>query len=93
MTTPALDVKTKSGVSFGKELREKEFLFGEGYLNLNHGKLNKNPGRFFTVTTSFSQKATLGERIASASTSSIGILHYSFMYPSKKLFHYSKNSG
>lgn len=34
----ALDVWTKDGVKFGKELREKEFMFQEGYLNLNHGE-------------------------------------------------------
>lgn len=34
----ALNVQTKDGVKFGKELREKEFLFQKGYLNLNHGK-------------------------------------------------------
>jgi hypothetical protein len=38
MTTSMLDLKTKSGVAFGKELREKEFLFGGEWLNLNHGK-------------------------------------------------------
>jgi hypothetical protein len=39
MTSPnALEVRTKDGVKFGKELREKEFLFQKGYLNLNHGK-------------------------------------------------------
>lgn len=32
-----LEVWTKDGVKFGKELREKEFLFDEGFLNLNHG--------------------------------------------------------
>lgn len=37
MSKSALDVWTKDGVKFGKELREKEFLFQEGYLNLNHG--------------------------------------------------------
>jgi hypothetical protein len=36
-TSTALEVKTKDGVKFGKELREKEFLFGNGFLNLNHG--------------------------------------------------------
>jgi len=36
-TSQSLQVKTKDGVKFGKELREKEFLFQEGYLNLNHG--------------------------------------------------------
>jgi hypothetical protein len=35
----ALEIKTKDGVKFGKELREKEFLFGNGFLNLNHGTL------------------------------------------------------
>lgn len=30
-------VTTKDGVKFGKELREKEFLFSKGHLNLNHG--------------------------------------------------------
>lgn len=34
----ALDRKTKDGVRFGKELREKEFMFAKGYLNLNHGE-------------------------------------------------------
>jgi hypothetical protein len=34
----ALDVWTKDGVKFGKELREKEFMFQKGYLNLNHGE-------------------------------------------------------
>lgn len=34
----ALDRKTKDGVMFGKELREKEFMFAKGYLNLNHGE-------------------------------------------------------
>jgi hypothetical protein len=38
MTTSMLDLKTKSGVAFGKELREKEFSFGREWLNLNHGK-------------------------------------------------------
>jgi hypothetical protein len=33
----ALEVKTKDGVRFGKELREKEFLFDGGYVPLNHG--------------------------------------------------------
>jgi len=33
----ALEVKTKDGVKFGKELREKEFCFKKGFLNLNHG--------------------------------------------------------
>jgi hypothetical protein len=44
MTSPiangtALEVWTKDGVKFGKELREKDFLFEKGYLNLNHGKI------------------------------------------------------
>jgi hypothetical protein len=39
MTSPTtLDVRTKDGAKFGKELREKEFLFEKGYLNLNHGE-------------------------------------------------------
>lgn len=37
--TTALPVRAKDGVKFGKELREKEFLFEKGYLNLNHGAL------------------------------------------------------
>jgi hypothetical protein len=36
--TAALQVRTKDGVRFGKELREKDFMFQKGYLNLNHGK-------------------------------------------------------
>lgn len=48
MTSPttystALDVRTKDGVKFGKELREKDFLFQEGYLNLNHGSFGTYP--------------------------------------------------
>ncbi|KAH3911731.1 hypothetical protein HBI56_139980 [Parastagonospora nodorum] len=39
----ALDVRTKDGVKFGKELREKEFLFQKGYLNLNHGSFGTYP--------------------------------------------------
>jgi hypothetical protein len=35
----ALKVTTKDGVKFGKELREKEFLFDKAYLPLNHGML------------------------------------------------------
>lgn len=42
MTQPqSLDVRTKDGVKFGKELREKEFLFDKGFVNLNHGKLGR----------------------------------------------------
>jgi hypothetical protein len=33
-----LPVRQKDGVKFGKELREKDFLFEKGYLNLNHGE-------------------------------------------------------
>lgn len=36
----ALPVRQKDGVKFGKGLREKEFLFAEGYLNLNHGEFS-----------------------------------------------------
>jgi hypothetical protein len=35
----ALEVRTQDGVKFGKELREKEFLFDKAYLPLNHGML------------------------------------------------------
>lgn len=37
-TKDVLDVRTKKGVKFGKELR-KEFLFDENFLNLNHGEI------------------------------------------------------
>lgn len=37
LNNAALEVKTKDGVKFGKELREKEFFFANGFLNLNHG--------------------------------------------------------
>jgi hypothetical protein len=48
MTSPtanasALEVRTKDGVKFGKELREKEFLFQKGFVNLNHGEYNCYP--------------------------------------------------
>lgn len=36
--TASLAVRAKDGVKFGKELREKEFLFDKDYLNLNHGE-------------------------------------------------------
>ncbi|KAF1913000.1 pyridoxal phosphate-dependent transferase [Ampelomyces quisqualis] len=39
----ALDKQTKDGVKFGKELREKEFMFQEGYVNLNHGSFGAYP--------------------------------------------------
>ncbi|KAI4650130.1 uncharacterized protein J4E78_008412 [Alternaria triticimaculans] len=39
----ALEVKTKDGVKFGKELREKEFCFKNGFLNLNHGSFGTIP--------------------------------------------------
>jgi len=50
--TTSLAVRSKDGVKFGKELREKEFLFDKDYLNLNHGKeilflsLNRTLSRF-----------------------------------------------
>jgi hypothetical protein len=48
MTSPTtLDVRTKDGVKFGKELREKEFLFEKGYLNLNHGESHYFDEDFF----------------------------------------------
>ncbi|KAL6704908.1 hypothetical protein ACN47E_007453 [Coniothyrium glycines] len=34
---------TKQGIRFGKELREKEFLFAQGYVNLNHGSFGTYP--------------------------------------------------
>lgn len=40
---------TTDGVKFGKELREKEFLFDKGFLNLNHG--------MFLQAFSFSKKS------------------------------------
>lgn len=58
MTSPttystALDVRTKDGVKFGKELREKDFLFQEGYLNLNHGE--------YTISSSISLRFLLSK--------------------------------
>jgi hypothetical protein len=39
MTSPTtLEVRTKDGIKFGKELRDKEFMFEKGFLNLNHGE-------------------------------------------------------
>jgi hypothetical protein len=37
MTSQALEVRTRDGVKFGRELGEKEFLFDKGWINLNHG--------------------------------------------------------
>jgi hypothetical protein len=43
MTSPTtLEVRTKDGVKFGKELRDKEFMFEKGFLNLNHGEFLKS---------------------------------------------------
>jgi hypothetical protein len=39
---PTLEVRTKDGVKFGKELRDKEFMFEKGFLNLNHGESTKS---------------------------------------------------
>ncbi|KAH7071961.1 pyridoxal phosphate-dependent transferase [Paraphoma chrysanthemicola] len=38
-----LEAYTKDGVKFGKELREKDFLFEKGYVNLNHGSFGTYP--------------------------------------------------
>ncbi|KAL5114073.1 hypothetical protein ACEQ8H_008050 [Pleosporales sp. CAS-2024a] len=38
-----LDIRTKDGVRFGKELREKEFMFQNGFVNLNHGSFGTYP--------------------------------------------------
>lgn len=38
MTSAQELLKTKNGGRFGRELR-KEFLFEDGYVNLNHGEL------------------------------------------------------
>jgi hypothetical protein len=35
--TASLPVRSNDGIKFGKELREKDFMFEKGYLNLNHG--------------------------------------------------------
>lgn len=44
MTTAAiLDARTSAGVRFGRELREEEFLFEKGWLNLNHGSFGTYP--------------------------------------------------
>lgn len=42
-TSSSLAVRAKDGVKFGKELREKEFLFDKGFLNLNHGSFGTYP--------------------------------------------------
>ncbi|KAF2999024.1 hypothetical protein E8E13_008212 [Curvularia kusanoi] len=52
-----LPTRQKDGVKFGKELREKEFMFEKGYLNLNHGSFGTYPRPIQTVLRSF-QDAT-----------------------------------
>ncbi|KAL1648953.1 hypothetical protein SLS61_006685 [Didymella pomorum] len=44
-------------VKFGKELREKEFLFDKSYLNLNHGSFGTYPLPIRTVLRSFQDLA------------------------------------
>ncbi|KAL7773829.1 hypothetical protein CFE70_003796 [Pyrenophora teres f. teres 0-1] len=39
----AVQATTTDGVKFGKELRDKEFLFANGHLNLNHGSFGTYP--------------------------------------------------
>ncbi|KAF9693386.1 hypothetical protein EKO04_008879 [Ascochyta lentis] len=53
----SLPVRSKDGVKFGKELREKDFLFGEGFLNLNHGSFGTYPRSVKEAQRSF-QDAT-----------------------------------
>jgi hypothetical protein len=48
--TTSLAVRSKDGVRFGKELREKDFMFDKDYLNLNHGELLNLPLFTLTVT-------------------------------------------
>ncbi|KAH6868563.1 pyridoxal phosphate-dependent transferase [Alternaria rosae] len=43
LNNAALEVKTNGGIKFGKELREKEFIFANGFLNLNHGSFGTIP--------------------------------------------------
>jgi len=50
----ALEVKTKDGVKFGKELREKEFCFAKGFLNLNHGMFMALSGSHTSAASPFS---------------------------------------
>ncbi|KAJ4988463.1 hypothetical protein SVAN01_06080 [Stagonosporopsis vannaccii] len=53
----ALPVRHKDGVKFGKELREKEFLFEKGYLNLNHGSFGTYPRPVRDTLRSFQDAA------------------------------------
>ncbi|KAJ4336048.1 hypothetical protein N0V95_008717 [Ascochyta clinopodiicola] len=53
----ALPVRSRDGVKFGKELREKDFLFDEGYLNLNHGSFGTYPRPVKEVLHSFQEAA------------------------------------
>jgi len=48
-TTAILNARTNSGVKFGRELREKEFLFDKGFLNLNHGSFGTYPSPIRTT--------------------------------------------
>ncbi|KAF2628995.1 PLP-dependent transferase [Macroventuria anomochaeta] len=55
--TASLPLRSKGGVKFGKELREKEFLFEKGYLNLNHGSFGTYPLPVRTALRSFQDAA------------------------------------
>ncbi|KAH6629536.1 pyridoxal phosphate-dependent transferase [Boeremia exigua] len=55
--TLALPVRQKDGVKFGKELREKDFMFEKGYLNLNHGSFGTYPRSVRDTLRSFQDAA------------------------------------
>ncbi|KAF1930217.1 PLP-dependent transferase [Didymella exigua CBS 183.55] len=55
--TTSLAVRTTDGVKFGKELREKDFMFDKDYLNLNHGSFGTYPRPVRDVLRSFQDLA------------------------------------
>ncbi|KAF3043360.1 hypothetical protein E8E11_008773 [Didymella keratinophila] len=55
--TTSLAVRSKDRVKFGKELREKDFLFDKDYLNLNHGSFGTYPLPIRSVLRSFQDLA------------------------------------
>ncbi|KAJ4377038.1 hypothetical protein N0V86_006478 [Didymella sp. IMI 355093] len=55
--TTSLAVRTSDGVRFGKELREKDFMFDKDYLNLNHGSFGTYPRPIRDVLRSFQDQA------------------------------------
>lgn len=52
-----LVIRSKEEMKFGRELREKEFLFDDGFLNMNHGSFGTYPRSVRTAFRAFQDAA------------------------------------